>query len=68
VKQIADEATEPFALARGGLEVVAFLGRFELAVTQQQQFEIPLHRRQRRAQVVRHIGQELAPLLRPAFE
>src|SRR5204863_488042 len=57
-----DDAAEPLALARRGLEVVARLGAVEAAFAQKQQLEVALERRQRRAQVVRDVGEEVALL------
>ena len=60
VEQVHHQARQALALARRGLQVVARLGRRQPLVLQQQQLEVALQRCQRRAQVVRQVGQQLA--------
>jgi hypothetical protein len=67
-QQIGHQPRQAGAVPRRGFEVVLRLGGVELALAQQQQLEVTLHRSQRRAQVVRDLLQRLVALAQRARE
>ena len=60
IDQVLDDPIEPPCLAIQGLEVALARRRVERELRHLQRFEIAAHRRQRRLQLVRHVGQHLA--------